>query len=132
MSTTSTLADIKVLSQNAFSSVTTTNDDTLYFVEEEQSNITEYSSGTSGYIIFPNGLCIQWGQLNATTSGVTQNLTKTYADTNYATYAVAYVAGRGNYMMSCTNTSASQIKIYTYTNCACKWTTIGQLASGQY
>lgn len=37
MSTTSTLANINVLSQSAFSNVVSTSDDTLYFVEEIES-----------------------------------------------------------------------------------------------
>lgn len=129
--TTSTLSEIKVLSQSAFSSISSTNDSMLYFVEE-QGSITEYHSGTSGYIIFPDGLCIQWGQLSATTSGATQNLTKKYADTNYASYATTFSASRNAYVMSCINMTAQQIKIYAYTNSPCKWMTIGQLASGQY
>lgn len=129
---TTNLSNIKIMSATNFANVATTLDDTLYFVESSLPKITEYHSGTSGYIIFPDGLCIQWGQLSATTSGATQNLTKKYADTNYASYATTFSASRNTYVMSCTNTSAQQIKIYAYTNSPCKWMTIGQLASGQY
>ena len=129
---TTDLSNIKIMSATNFANVLTTLDDTLYFVESSLSKITEYHSGTSGYIIFTGGLCIQWGQLSATTSGATQNLTKKYADTNYASYATTYSASRNTYVMSCTNTSAQQIKIYAYTNSPCKWMTIGQLASGEY
>lgn len=129
---TSNLSNIKVMSTANFANVTTTSDDTLYFVEATLPKITEYSSGSSGYVIFTNGTCIQWGQVSATTSGATQSLTKKYADTNYATYASVFNSSRVAYTITCYNTSANQIKIFSSTACTCKWLTIGKLASGQY
>ena len=49
MTTTSTLSDIKVMSASAFSSVTSTDDSKLYFVEDSGA-ITVNTLGTSGTI----------------------------------------------------------------------------------
>lgn len=129
------LSGIKLYSEANFANVSSTDDDKLYFVEDSGGGgaITEYVSGTSGYLIFPNGMCIQWGETTGSTSGVNQNLTKTYADTNYNLQVTLNMAVSSYYMCGGTKYSASRIKIYTYSsNFPCHWMTIGQLASGQY
>lgn len=129
---TTDLKNIRIMSEANFANVTTTSDDTLYFVESSLPKITENKSGTSGYVIFTDGTCIQWGQISATTNGTTQTLSKTYIDTKYATLATVFNNSRTSYVVNCNNTSGSQIKIFASTNCNCKWMTIGKLASGQY
>ena len=134
MTIAETLSGIKVMSASAFANITETDDSELYFVEKEDSpDITEYASGTSGYIIFPNGMCIQWGQVTATTSGTTVSLTKTYANSSFTVVTGYNYSSRQTYATTGYATSASNIKVFSYSDSinSC-WITIGQLASGQY
>lgn len=45
--------------------------------------ISTYTSGKSGYIIWSNGYCEQWGAFVNSSKSTTINLSKTYANTNY-------------------------------------------------
>ena len=129
MTTTETLSNIKVMSEANFGNVSETQDDILYFVEDDGGGVvTEYHSGTSGYLIFPSGMCIQYGYKSSTG---TQALTKTYTDTNYCVIASSGASNR--YGAYATVSSASQITLGLYSGSgAIFWMTIGQLANGQY
>ena len=124
------LANIRVMSQTNFDNVSSTSDDTLYFVESP--DVATYHNETSGYMIWSDGTCIQWGQASATTSGQAVQLTKTYANTNYCVLTSFYSA-KATSMVSGGITDANHIKVYSSTgNVNAKWMTIGKLASGQY
>ena len=131
------LAEIKVMSLANFNNLSSTDDSKLYFVEEDSSGggaITEYSSGKSGYIIFPSGMCIQWGEVSASSTTQNVSLTKTYADTNYAVFATCTNSSVSSvrYIMTVYAYSTSKISVMNSSGVTAKWLTIGQLASGQY
>ena len=59
---------------------------------------TSYENGASGYIVFSNKLCIQWGHGTGGkyNSAGTINLLKTYKNTNYIAHATCF---GGSYAM---------------------------------
>lgn len=98
---------------------------------------TTYVSGTSGYNIWSNGYCEQWGRtsVNGDTSGTTATLVKTMANTNYC------VVGSLNGITQGTDNGfsiapSSTTKIIMSNSDASKrtilWKVSGYLASGQY
>lgn len=133
------LSQIKILSAQAFDSVSSTSNDILYFVEDTSAeSITCYSTQGSGYIIFPSGLCIQWGQAVTSSTagqGTTVTLPKTYSNTNYLVLGTikSNTSINGNYQISGYANSATQAKIMYYTKSTpIYWMTMGVLQSGQY
>ena len=72
MSTTVNLSDIKVLSEEKYNELVSTPDSTLHFVELPMDSyvVESYKSNYDGYIIYSNGLKIQWGRLTRTAVGV--------------------------------------------------------------
>jgi hypothetical protein len=111
--------------------VTTTSDDTLYFVEAE-SDVVTYHNGQSGYMIWGDGTCIQWGVAIATSSGATVTLTKTYTNATYCLLVAPLSAQRAGTPITGFCSSASEIKIMCSSSFSTQWMTIGKLASGQY
>lgn len=97
-----------------------------------------YSSGSSGYMVFSNGLCVQWGKYHGTIGAYTAHavsLALTYANTDYITLATGspadYIVGAYPDTTSSFNIRArfydDDLGSYTITTDV-YWTTIGQLA----
>lgn len=90
---------------------------------------TTYVNGASGYNIWSNGYCEQWGSFSGATTG-TINLLKTYKDTNYS---LTFANWGGT--CHCKKNSSSQIYWHDIQNAnslGISWKTSGYLASGQY
>ena len=93
---------------------------------------TTYASGNSGYVIYSNGYCEQWGKISLASS-VTVNLTKTYSSTNFnimltpewSTYTYLTVKNSGK-------TSSSFVILGGGNTHYAYWRTCGYLANGQY
>ena len=127
------LSEIKIMSQANFDDLSALDQSKLYFVEAGAVVKETVISGTSGYIVFTSGACIQWGQVSASTSGATVNLTKTYSDTNFAVICSPVGSSKIQYVQTGYASSASAIKVFNYSGSATScWLTIGQLAEGQY
>lgn len=105
------------------------------------SIIDTYVNGTSGYRIWSDGYCEQWGEGNAVKSGDTAVLnitfTKTFKDTNYRfdgvtgdTIMSGFSIALPGYMIHSKSTTGAQLyggglnPIY--------WRASGFLADGQY
>lgn len=107
---------------------------------ECQVVINTYVNGTSGYRIWSDGYCEQWGRgaLNeiATT---TITLLKAYKDTNYSVSAISITASTAQDSevgLQCTPKSATQITLTAHylnpNNQTACWETKGYLAEGEY
>lgn len=96
---------------------------------------TSYTNGKSGYNIWSNGYCEQWGYTNDKTTTI--NLVKTYKDTNY-NILLGQTRNSDTYLgnsatINDTSVTANSFKITTYgTAYYAWWKTSGMLASGQY
>lgn len=94
---------------------------------------TTYVNGTSGYNIWSNGYCEQWGGLNAQSSWtkVTIDLIKTFKDTNYN--IVTQVGWQDkNYQCGIVNIYNSSFQIDNISNGYTRWKVSGYLAEGEY
>lgn len=94
-----------------------------------------YVNGTSGYIIWSNGNCVQWGTtvLSATTTSI--SYLKTFLNNDYALinskiYSSTNWTG-SDYILSKTQNGFTAYSYSTQTHDLC-WVAIGKLASGQY
>ncbi|MBO5870196.1 MAG: hypothetical protein J6Q89_05545 [Clostridia bacterium] len=93
---------------------------------------TSYENGTSGYIVFSNKLCIQWGH----SSNKTVSLMKAYKNTNYVVHATGMPSDRtgtgpmaSNLDVDCGSLTKTTFQYYQYnTNYQADWTTIGFIA----
>lgn len=104
---------------------------------------TIYTSGTSGYVIYSNGFCIQWGKSTSKTSGSQAvSLSKTYSNTNYQIQTTVYdtsTSATSSAVISAQTASSFSIIIVRVSGSAASqraldfnWLAMGQLASGQY
>lgn len=95
---------------------------------------TTYDGGTSGYRIWSDGYCEQWGLANAGTTSIT--FAKTFKDTNYN----ILITERGNWAgyiprVDTVSTNSMTLKFDAFTGGSVQswyWTVKGYLASGQY
>ena len=92
---------------------------------------TSYVNGTSGYIIFSNKLCIQWGH----SASKTVSLMKAYKDINYNVSATGMPADRktapmaSNLDIDVGSVTTNSFAYYQYnTNYQADWFTIGFIA----
>lgn len=93
---------------------------------------TQYENGTSGYIIWSNKLCIQWGH----SASKTVSLMKAYKNTNYNVSATGMPADRTNTAPMASNldidvgsVKTNSFAYYQYnTNYQADWFTIGYIA----
>ena len=85
----SNLRNIKFQSQNTFSGVSETADDTLYFVEAV-ALISANDYTTDRVRIFSDKWCEQYGQTASVAAGssVTVSLRQTYKDISYVAFAI--------------------------------------------
>lgn len=100
---------------------------------------TTYVNGASGYNIWSNGYCEQWGQGSASTGSAKVTLLKTFANTNYNIQLTAsYTESSGGVStgVAVHNTSKATtgftISQYSKANYTAYWRACGYLASGQY
>lgn len=98
--------------------------------------IDSYTNGTSGYNVYSNGYCEQWGGFgNAYTGYTTKTITflKKFKDTNYC--LTHTMSGTGNQYAGVTNTKTvsnfSVINSLNYNALSC-WKATGYLAEGTY
>ena len=98
---------------------------------------TSYINGTSGYNIWSNGYCEQWGYFAVTSTQTTIKLLKTYQDGNFNITAIERTSGN-SYPVTVYNTTpptGDTIVFYCYTagvNHSCYFKTSGYLAEGEY
>ena len=111
-----------------------------------KSNITTlkstYTSGTSGYRIYSDGYCEQWGYVSTAESNNSATITflKTFSNTKYNIQATLYCNGTlvAHYALLAHTISASSMKLYQYVwgsstyGIHAYWKVSGYLASGQY
>ncbi len=96
--------------------------------------ITSYVSGASGYNIWSNGYCEQWGNVTASGSGATTSTVtflKIMKDTNYHPIC-NYTANSNSQYGQCYELNVNKMTIKTYGGVPCRWVVKGYLASGQY
>lgn len=95
---------------------------------------TTYVSGTSGYNIWSNGYCEQWGSAGSNTTKV--NLLKTFSNTSYNLIALEKVGWAGYIIRIKTkNTSNFEMAWDSFAGGSLTgfdWRACGYLASGQY
>ena len=103
--------------------------------------IDTFREGASGYRIWSDGYCEQWGEYK--TSGDNNSLVslkKKFADTNYfvtAQFTGAYKRERGDYNYSqegpaITNKTATSFNVATWSGWNGIWKASGYLADGEY
>ena len=97
--------------------------------------IKTYINGNSGYRIWSDGYCVQWGNIHSNRGyDATQvYFLKTFANTNYQVYGTN-LSDRGNWEFTVTtkNTSDFYFKFYVENPSDYMWEAKGYLASGQY
>lgn len=101
---------------------------------------TTYINGTSGYNIWSNGYCEQWGRTNNGGSSTTFNITllKKYADTNYSisgSSTYGQTAGDKRSTWAGIPKTADTLQIITHFEqyaAPVMWQTRGYLAEGEY
>lgn len=102
--------------------------------------IQTYINGTSGYRIWSDGYCEQWGKTNYSVGGQTVTLLKEMKDTNYNVSTTIYyrgtfsTTGGSTPAPSCTAVSTTQIRISqesAVSKCT-YWRVCGYLAEGEY
>ena len=96
--------------------------------------IDTYVNGTSGYNIWSNGYCEQWGKIRGSTGAISISLLKIYAnlDYNIQTGGIEYTSSTTIYEGTITNKT---INGFTYYNAYVNgryWKTSGYLAEGEY
>lgn len=101
--------------------------------------VESYKNGTSGYIVYSNGLCEQWGIITLSDSGLkTVSLIKKYVSSDYIATTSQFLASGGNTpvdiyngsMGGSTKTPSSfmVIRVNANTTYYCNWRTIGYIS----
>lgn len=93
--------------------------------------IDTYVNGTSGYRIWSDGYCEQWGRVNisGTDANNTVNFVKTFKDTNYVVVEASF--GNTDRKLTLVSLGTSNMVIRGWDNTSI-WKACGYLASGQY
>lgn len=93
--------------------------------------IDTYVNGTSGYRIWSDGYCEQWGRVNisGTDANNTVNFVKTFKDTNYVVVEASF--GNTDRKLTLVSLHTSNMVIKGWDNLSI-WKACGYLASGQY
>ena len=108
-------------------------------LDENTPHIKEsYTNGASGYRIWSDGYCMQWGSTNLNNTVLTITFTKTFANSNYnvVLQQTKMGSGTGSYfntvlVLSKSNGSMSA-KSGQAENPTVDWKVSGYLAEGQY
>ena len=96
---------------------------------------TSYISGNSGYKVWSDGYCIQWGRISSSSENYTANFVKTFSDTSYNLQATVIKSGSTYYYtpkITSLNVGNATIYLLYGGNCQMSWVAMGKLASGQY
>lgn len=99
-----------------------------------------YVNETSGYIVWSNGFCEQWGRVYGSDDGTSSvALLKTYADTNYSVVLGDLIGQRGGGNFDFTTVASigvSEIQIAFQSNTGAGWYSLwnakGYLPEGEY
>ena len=93
--------------------------------------IDTYVNGTSGYRIWSDGYCEQWGRVNisGTDANNTVNFVKTFKDTNYVVVEASF--NNTDRKLTLVSLHTSNMVIKGWANLSI-WKACGYLASGQY
>lgn len=94
-----------------------------------------YENGASGYRIWSDGYCEQWGKGENGTGTKTVTLVKNYSDTNYSILQQGSGSGGyGSYYSAIVSVSASSFTVSIGSNFdnGFSWLTKGYLAEGEY
>lgn len=97
--------------------LTTTSKNIVGAINElAESYIKEtYKNGTSGYILYSNDLCIQWGVAPAGGNGSSITLLKTYEDANYLVLTNGANGGAGSFAIGNSIETKSYDRFYYHT-----------------
>lgn len=107
-------------------------------LEECEVIVDKYSNGASGYRIWSDGYCEQWGYIPASTSTSQVNrLLKTMRDTNYNINITAVLNSWSGGLNSVFDLTVNSFKLWTsddstFNSCPVKWQVSGYLAEGEY
>lgn len=132
---TQNLTNINLLTMAQYNSITNPSANNLYAVETPAVITQCYSSGTEGYILFSNGLCIQYGKHARVTQEDTITLYKGYSTLDYIIQATFYNTGLnadGRPLLTYeTNKTVNSFVFNSYTGyTGCYWMTIGYVDLG--
>lgn len=93
--------------------------------------IETYVNGTSGYRVYSDGWCMQWGKSNGISGRETITLTKAYNSTNFTVLATAYTDNFYGTSQIVSNSSIwleSRGHDYTVQPCFVRWLTMGYIS----
>lgn len=91
-----------------------------------------YINGTSGYIIWSNGYCEQWGQKLCTVGSVSVTFLKTFANTNYCVIGQRNEEKPAYSSPCCHSKTTTSFKIKGESSELIGWRANGYLAADQY
>lgn len=112
---TSTKTDVQVDIDNIATDLNTKADTDLSNVPTSKGILTEsYVNGTSGYRVYSDGWCEQWGYTAISSAGQMVNLLKSYVNTNYVITASGGTRQYGN--TACYDKTTSSFKAWTSDN----------------
>lgn len=100
--------------------------------------LTTYTSGNTGYVIYSNGLCAQWGMTSFAmrNNKTTISLPKTFANTNFSVTLGKFNDRESNpFISSKTASTIVASSAYTGSTAAagnCHWRAVGYLKADQY
>ena len=75
--------------------------------------VAKYTNGTSGYRVWADGWCEQWGRVTSTARPYTVTLLKEYSNTNYNVYTSSFYTDNSNRMPE--DNQEPMIKLYETT-----------------
>ncbi len=132
---TQNLTNINFLTKSQYDNITNPSLSNLFAVETPAVITQCYSSGTEGYILFSNGLCIQYGKHARITQEDTITLYKEYSNLDYIVQATFYNTALntdGRPLLTYeTNKTVNSFVFNSYTSyTGCYWMTIGYVDLG--
>lgn len=93
--------------------------------------VQSYVNGTSGYRVYSDGWCEQWGKSNSTSSQETITLTKAYNSINFTVLATSYadnLYGTAQIINNKTIWIESRGHDFTVQPCLVRWLTMGYIS----
>lgn len=93
--------------------------------------VQSYVNGTSGYRVYSDGWCEQWGKSNSTSGQETITLTKAYNSINFTVLATSYannLYGTAQIINNKTIWIESRGHDFTVQACAVRWLTMGYIS----
>lgn len=93
--------------------------------------VQSYVNGTSGYRVYSDGWCEQWGKSNSTSGQETITLTKAYNSINFTVLATSYTNnfyGTAQIINNKTIWIESRGHDFTVQPCLVRWLTMGYIS----